>query len=259
MPLLSGRAFEAADQPASEPVAIVSEAMARKFWPGGQVIGERIRVADGRWMRIVGICGDVVHDWFDGRVPTLYVPLAQAPSLWLAFAIRTTGDPMSVVADLRRAFARVDAMQPIYDIMTMRQVLSERTISLQYIAGVMGAFAGLALLLALLGLYAVMTFLVAHRVREIGVRIALGATGGDVIRMTLSQAARLTACGVAIGLVLALALARAMEAGLLGIVSSDIRLTAALAAALAVTALIASYVPARRAARVDPMIALRTE
>jgi putative ABC transport system permease protein len=123
----------------------------------------------------------------------------------------------------------------------------------------MGAFAGLALLLALLGLYAVMTFLVAHRIREIGVRIALGATGSDVIRMTLSQATRLAVTGVAIGMVLAVALSRAMEAGLLGVISSDFRLTAGLAAALVATALFASYLPARRAAAVDPMTALRTE
>jgi putative ABC transport system permease protein len=136
-------------------------------------------------------------------------------------------------------------------------MLSEKTIGLQYIAGVMATFAGLALVLAILGLYAVMSYLVSQRVREIGVRIALGATHADVTRLTLGQAARLTASGVAIGLALAVALSRAMEAGLLGIVSSDIRLTVALAAALGATALAASYLPARRAASVDPIVALR--
>src|SRR5262249_60730376 len=148
---------------------------------------------------------------------------------------------------------RVDAAQPVFDIMSLRQVLSERTISLQYIAAVMAAFAGLALLLALLGLYAVMTYLVAQRVREIGVRIALGATDRDVARLTLSQAARLTAVGLAIGLVLSVALSRGMEAGLLGVVSTDLRVTAALAVALGITALGASYLPARRAARIGPV------
>jgi putative ABC transport system permease protein len=259
LPIVTGRAFGDGDQGRSEPVAIVSESMARRFWPAGSALGERVRILDGRWMRIVGICGDVVHDWFDGRAPTLYVPLSQAPTGSLAFALRTSADPNTIVADVRRAIARVDPTQPAYDVMPMRQALSERTISLQYIAGVMGAFAGLALLLALLGLYAVMTFLVAHRVREIGVRIALGATTADVIRMTLSQAARLTAAGIAIGLVLAVALARAMEAGLLGVVSSDARMTTLLAVALAATALVASYLPARRAAAIDPVVALRTE
>jgi putative ABC transport system permease protein len=258
MPLLSGRAFTIADRNGSEPVAIVSEAMARKFWPSG-AIGARVRLANGQWLRVVGICGDVVHDWFDGRVPTLYRPLAQAPADALVFAVRAGGDPLALVSDARAAIAGVDPTQPVFEILTMRQVLSDRTISLQYIAAVMAAFAGLALLLALLGLYAVMTFLVAHRVREIGVRIALGATAGDVTRLTLSQAARLTSVGVAIGLVLAVALGRAMEAGLLGIVSTDIRMTLALAAALTATALAASYLPARRAASVDPMIALRSD
>jgi putative ABC transport system permease protein len=259
MPLLSGRAFTAADRKGSEPVAIVSESMARKFWPTGGAIGERVRVADGEWMRIVGICGDVVHDWFDGRVPTLYRPLPQAPSDTLIFAVRTAGDPLALAAESRAAIARLDATQPVFEIMSLRQVLSERTISLQYIAAVMAAFAGLALLLAILGLYAVMTYLVAQRVREIGVRIALGATGRDVARLTLSQAARLTAMGLAIGVLLAVALSRGMEAGLLGIVSTDFRVTAALAAALGVTALAASYLPARRAAAIDPMTALRAE
>jgi putative ABC transport system permease protein len=260
MPLLAGRAFTPADQTTSEPVAIVSESMARKFWPTATPIGQRIRVLDGAWLRIVGVCGDVVHDWFDSRnVPTLYRPLEQAPSDALVFAIRTVGDPLAAVADARRVIARADPTQPIFDIMSMRQVLSEKTISLQYIATVMGAFAGLALMLAVLGLYAVMSYLIAQRVREIGVRIALGATGSDVKRLTLLQAARLTATGLAIGLLLALALSRAMEAGLLGVVSTDLRVTAALAIALGVTSLAASYFPARRAAAVDPIVALRSE
>ena len=134
----------------------------------------------------------------------------------LLFAIRTGGDPLALAGVARSAIAAVDPMQPVFEIMSERQVLGEKTISLQYIAGVMAIFAGLALLLAVLGLYAVMSYLVAQRVREIGVRIALGATQADVTRLTLSQAARLTGIGVAIGLVLAVALSRAMEAGLLG-------------------------------------------
>ena len=259
LPMISGRAFTAMDQPASEPVAIVSESMARKLWSDGHAVGERVRLPDGAWLRVVGICGDVVHNWFDGRKPTLYRPLAQAPSDYLAFAVRSTGDPVALVDGARRAIAQVDAAQPVFEIASLRRVLNERTISLQYIAAVMTAFAALALLLALLGLYAVMTFMVSQRSREIGVRIALGATRSDVTRLTMSQAARLTGVGVAIGLVLAVALGRAMEAGLLGIVSSDIRSTLGLAVLLAATSLLASYLPARRAASVDPIVALRSE
>jgi putative ABC transport system permease protein len=219
-----------------------------------------VRVAGGQWMRVVGVSGDVVQHWFDSRKePTLYRPLAQAPTNTLVFVVRAAGDPLALAADAKVAMGRVDATQPVFDVMTLRRMLSDNTISLQYIAGVMGAFAGLALMLAVLGLYAVMTYLVAQRVREIGVRIALGATGADVKRLALGQAARLTAIGLAIGLVLAAALGRAMEAGLLGLAASDIRVTAALACALGATAIAASYLPARRAAAIDPIVALRSE
>ena len=154
---------------------------------------------------------------------------------------------------------KADPMQPIYEIMPMRQVIKERTVGIQFVAGVMGTFAGLALILAILGLYAVMTYLVTMRVHEIGVRMALGATARDVTRLAMGQALRLTIVGVMIGLGLAVARGRLMEAGMLGIVSSDVRMSAVLAAALAAVAIGASYLPARRAAAVDPIRALRAE
>ena len=173
--------------------------------------------------------------------------------------------PLDVLLRLAQnlyASATVDPRQvPDLDTATMTGLVWSYSsgVGLQYVAGVMGVFASLAVLLALLGLYALMTFMVSQRAREIGVRMALGATRADVTRLTLSQGARLTAAGVAIGLVLAVALGRAMEAGLLGLVSSDIRLTIALALVLGITSLAASYLPARRAASVDPIVALRTE
>jgi putative ABC transport system permease protein len=259
-PILAGRGFALTDQAASEQVAIVSQSMARKFWPHGDAIGSRVRISNGKWATVVGMCGDVIHDWFDSRnVPTLFRPIAQAPTGDLIVAARTPADPRAIVDDVRRGLAQVDRAQPLFDVMPMQQLLAEKTIGLQYVAAVMAVFAALALILAVLGLYAVMTYLVAQRVREIGVRMALGATRSDVTRLTLRQAARLTIVGVALGLALALALGRAMEAGLLGIVSSDARLTAALALVLGVTALAASYLPARRAASIDPIVALRNE
>jgi putative ABC transport system permease protein len=259
-PLVAGRAFAPTDQPASEPVAIVSQSMARKHWPHGDAIGGRVRISNGEWATVVGMCGDVIHDWFDSRnVPTLFRPMAQVPTSDLIVAARTAADPRAIVDDVRGAIAKVDRLQPLFDIMPMRQMLAEKTIGLQYIAAVMAVFAALALILAVLGLYAVMSYLVVQRVREIGVRMALGATRSDVTRLTLRQAARLTAAGVAVGLTLSLALGRAMEAGLLGIVSTDARLTAVLALVLGVTALAASYLPARRAGSVDPIVALRNE
>ena len=260
LPVVSGRAFARADQAGSLHVAVISESMARKFWPEGGAIGARLRVNDQQWMTVVGICGDVIHDWFAGRnVPTLYRPLTQAPPTDLMFAVRTTGDPAALVPDVRRAIAQVDVEQPIFDVMPMRQSIRDRTIGLRFVAAVMATFAVLALVLAVLGLYAVMSYLVAQRVREIGVRIALGATTSDVTRLALGQAARLTAVGVAIGLALAVALGRGMEAGLLGVVANDFLTPVATAVLLALTTLASSYLPARRAAAVDPMVALRSE
>jgi putative ABC transport system permease protein len=260
IPMLTGRAFSSTDRPGTEPVAIVSQSMAHKFWPDGRPIGGQVRIGDGEWLTVVGVCGDVIHDWFDRRnAPTLYRPIEQDPVDSVVFALRTRGDPLGMVAAARRAIASVDAQQPTYNIMPMRQVLSERTVGIRFVAGIMGTFAGLALVLAVLGLYAVMTYLVTLRVHEIGVRIALGATTSDVTRLTLGQAARLTGAGVGIGFALAIALARLIEAGLVGVASAGAWQSVALAAALAATALASSYLPAKRAAAVDPIVALRAE
>jgi putative ABC transport system permease protein len=205
MPLVSGRGFMPGDGEGADAVAIVSVSMAKKFSPRGDAIGASVKVGD-EWARVVGVGADLVHDVFDAvNVPTLYRPYAQAPASDVSFAVRTSVQPMALVAGARRAIDRVDAQQPTFDVMTMRQRLSDRTIGLQDVAGVMGLFGGLALVLAVVGLYPVMSYLVTQRVREIGVRIALGATPGDVARLTIAQAARLTALGLAIGFVAALA------------------------------------------------------
>lgn len=201
-----------------------------------------------------------MHDWFDDRnAPTLYRPIAQGPEADVMFALRASAAAAALVPDVRRAFAKADDLQPIFDVMPMTQMLEEKTIGLQFVAGVMGTFATLALGLAILGLYAVMTYLVTHRVHEIGVRLALGATSTDMLRLALAEAARLTTAGVAVGLGLSLLLNRAMEAALVGIVRTDALSTLALAAALAAAGMASSYLPARRAAAVDPILALRSE
>jgi putative ABC transport system permease protein len=211
-------------------------------------------------MIVVGICGDVIDDWFGRRnAPTMYRPITQAPGADLMFAVRTASDPYALSGGVRRAIASVDVKQPMFDLVSMRDMLSERTVGLQFVAGVMGVFAGIALVLAMLGLYAVMSYLVAQRVREIGVRLALGATTVDVTRLALAQAARLTMYGIAFGVVLAVGFARLMEVGLMGTVRSDVATPVALAIVLAIVGLASSYLPARRAAAVDPMIALRSE
>lgn len=241
--------------------------MAAKYWPGADPIGRRLRIrygplraSTGPWLTVVGVSGDIIQDWFNRRnVPTMYRPFAQAPQNYFGIAARTAGDPMAVAGGIRQALLRIDPAQPVFEMAAMRQVLHERMIGLQYLSAIMTVFGTLALSLAAVGLYAVISYLVAQRRHEIGLRIALGATRRDVMRLTVGQALRLTLVGGAIGLALSIALSRVMESALLGIATSDARVGGGFAAILIGAALLAGYLPARRAAAIDPMIALRAE
>jgi putative ABC transport system permease protein len=260
IPIVRGRPFNATDREDTQPVVIVSESMARKFWPNEDPIGRRMKTRNGAWLTVVGISGDVIHDWFNRRnTPAMYRPLPQAPTDYLCLVLRSRGEPAAIAPEARHALLSIDPDQPLFDVMTMRRALHERTIGLQYLAAIMATFAGIALLLATVGLYALITYFVAQRRHEIGVRIALGASARDVVTLTVTQALRLTLTGAAIGLVLAIALSRLMQAGLLGIASSDARVFVAFAAILIAASLVAGYLPARRAAAIDPMTALRVE
>jgi putative ABC transport system permease protein len=260
LPILSGRAFVDTDRSDSQAVTIVSQSMARRYWADIDPIGRRLRIAGGDWLTIVGVCGDVIHDWFDARnQPMMYRPYAQAPTGFMALLVRTSNDPKHAVADALTAIKTVDPAQPVFNVMTYREVLDERTIGLQYVAAIMLVFGIFALVLAVVGVYSVMAFMVAQRTHEIGVRMALGATRSDVMKLTVGQAGRLTLAGVVIGGLLAVALGRLIEAGLLGIVSSDYRMIAGFGLLLVATALIAGYLPARRAAAIEPIVALRAE
>jgi putative ABC transport system permease protein len=150
-------------------------------------------------------------------------------------------------------------MQPVFDVMTYRELLKDRTLGLQYVAAIMATFGVFALVLAVVGVYSVMAYLVVQRTHEIGVRMALGATRGDVMRLTVGQAWRLTAVGVVIGTALAIALGRLVEAGLLGVIENDYRMIAGFGLALLASAVLAGYLPARRAASIEPVVALRAE
>jgi putative ABC transport system permease protein len=189
----------------------------------------------------------------------MYRPLPQAPSDYLCLVVRTSGEPTAIAPDARRAVQGIDPDQPVFDVMSMRRALHERTIGLQYLAAIMATFAAIALVLSTVGLYALMAYLVAQRRHEIGVRIALGASAADVINLTVGQALQLTLTGAGVGVVLAVALSRLMQAGLLGIATMDARLIVVFAAILIAASLLAGYIPARRAAAIDPMTALRVE
>jgi putative ABC transport system permease protein len=189
----------------------------------------------------------------------VYRPYPQAPTGNVVFVTRTDGDPQSLVLAATHAVRAVDPVQPVFDVMSMRQMLHERTIGLQYVAAIMVVFGGLALVLAVVGVYSVMAFLITQRTHEIGVRIALGASRRDVFSLTIGQTGRLTAIGIAIGLVFSMLLGRFLESSLVGAMPNDLRVQAALAVVLVAAAMLAGYIPARRAAGIDPIIALRNE
>jgi putative ABC transport system permease protein len=260
IPIVQGRRFSAADREGTQAVAIVSRSMAARYWGSESPIGRRVRLQGQEWLTVVGVAGDVIHDWFARRnYPTIYTAYAQRPTDFMTFVVRTSGDPSALAPGARAAVRAVDASQPVFDLMTMRELLRNRTIGLQYMAAVMAAYSGLALVLAVVGIYALMAFLVTQRTHEFGVRVALGATAQDLVRLGVGQAIRLSAIGVVLGIVLSLALGRLIEAGLLGVVSTDARVLAFFAAFLVVSTLAAGYIPARRAAKLDPVAAIRRE
>jgi len=260
IPVHRGRGLTPADGENAQPVVVISQSLAGRYWPNEDPLGRRLKLGTGPWLTIVGICGDIVQDWFDRRdYPTAYVPYAQSPTGNFGLVVRAAGDPAALSSAARDAVRAVDASQPVYDVMTLRASLRERTLGLQYIAAVMGVLGALALVLAAGGVYGVMAYMVAQRAHEIGVRIALGATRADVMKLTVSQTVRLAAVGVALGVTLSVLLGRVIEWGLLGTATVDARIVASLGAVLALSALAAGYIPARRAASIDPICTLRGE
>jgi putative ABC transport system permease protein len=257
--LASGRAFSAADRADTMPVALISETMARRYWPGEEPIGRRVRTAaDKPWRTIVGIVGDVHHNWFDPQIaPTFYVPYAQDPAGDMVLLMRSAGDPSALAAAGRHLVWRRDAAQPVYEVSTLRQVRSDGAVGLRFAAAFMGVFGLVGLLLAGVGIYAIMAYAVRQRTQEIGVRIALGARPREVIATTLGRGLRLTAIGLGVGLGGAYALGSLMERTLFGTIQVDALTFAVFTSVLAIAAVAASIVPARRALRIDPIVALR--
>lgn len=260
IPILTGRAIGSIDRETGERVAVVSESLARKYFKG-DAIGRRLkiqRLGGSDWVTVAGVSGDIIDDWFANRnVPTIYVPAAQTPTRAITIAARTAGDPAGLETDVRRALTAVDPGLPIYRVMTMNAALKERTTGLRFIGGLMASFGLIALALAAIGIYSVMAFYVTLRRKEMGLRLALGATPGDVLRMTLGQASRLSLVGVVIGTAAALALARVIEQALFGTATASPALFVTVAGTLFAIATLASFVPAREATKVDPASSLR--
>jgi predicted permease len=260
IPLRSGRHLVEADRDDRERVSIVSESFVRRYLADGSPIGRRIRIgrSGDTWTTVVGVTGDTIDDWFFARgVPTIFVPLAQFPSADFTLVARTPGPPEQLADGLRRALAAVDPAQPAYGEMTVRDVVRTRTTGLRFVAALMAAFGGLALVLSAIGIYGIMSHVLAVRRRELGVRMALGASSRDVLGLAIGQGVRLTLLGIVLGLAGAVALGRLIEGALFGIVALDGPLVLAIALLLGAVAVLAAVIPARRAMRLDPALVLR--
>ncbi|MPZ21358.1 MAG: FtsX-like permease family protein [Luteitalea sp.] len=258
--LLRGRDFTTADTRTSPPVAIVSESLVRRYWPGADPIGQRVSIDDGVWRSIVGISNDVKHDGFamPGRA-TIFVPLAQFPRPMLPLLVRTDGDPAAVTAALRSAVMDVNRHQPLFRIRTMEESLGDSIALQRLLMCLLGAFAGIALVIGVAGVYGLLTYFVNQRRQEIGIRMALGACRREVVWLVLRQAAGMAIVGVAIGTVGSLALSSLLSSFLVGVNAADVLTFCIAAPLLALVVLTTSLVPARSASKVDPMIALRAD
>jgi putative ABC transport system permease protein len=266
IPLVEGRPFNAGDGLNTQPVAIVSRNFAERYFPGENPLGHRIRMGSGSdtqepWVKIVGIVGDTSYDWTQrGSQPAMYVNAAQLPPIdGTSYIVVTQGDPLALAAAAKKTLAAVDPAIALDGVETYATMLHNSVLGLIYAAANLGVDAGIALLLAAIGIFGVMSNLVAERIREIGVRLALGAQRQDVLRMILRRAAWLTGIGVAVGLVLAAGLARLIANLLFGVRPGDPLVFATTTITLAVIALVASWLPARTAAGTDPMQALRDQ
>ncbi len=266
--LRAGRAFSAQDNERAVPVAIINETMARQYWAGRSPLGQRVKIggldAPAPWRTVVGVVADVRQMGADAPVKAeMYIPYWQAaehPSFAPRdLVLRTSVEPTSLVAAARHAIHEVDPYQPLSSIRTMNDVLSRETAQRRVGMILLMTFAGLALLLAALGIYGVLSYFVVQHTPEIGLRLALGAQTSDVLRLVIGKGMRLALLGVVIGLAGAFALTRLMQSLLFGVKANDPLTFGLLALLLALVALLACYIPARRATKVDPMVALRYE
>lgn len=261
IPLLQGRSISGADRLGSPPVVVISENVARHFWPNSNPIGRHIKLsAQSDWLTIVGISGNVTQDWFTNQPSAAaYICYAQFPGAHAKFFLRTEGDPMLAAQPARFEMRAVESDLPVYELETIEQSMYEERGGIRAAARMMTTYAVIALLLAVTGIYAVVSYFVAARTHDIGVHMALGARRGDVLKMTMGQSVRLTVTGLAFGIPLAILLARVMSSALYNVVNIDAATFAVFAGVLFLSALVASYLPSLRAIRIDPMTALRDE
>ncbi|MBZ5538651.1 MAG: ABC transporter permease [Acidobacteriia bacterium] len=264
IPLLEGRDFTDADKADSQRVLLVSESFARRFWPKQDPIGKQVTLTfyPGVLREVVGVVGDVKQNGLDvtRTVETVYHPMAQNPETTrMVLAVRTASRPTSLVSAVTRAVHEVDPDEPIVNVATMDDIVNQSLLQQRLSMFLLAAFAGLALLLAAVGIYGVQSYAVRQRVQEIGIRMTLGAQQGDVFRLIVGQGLKLAVVGIGIGLAAAFALTRLMARLLFGLSATDPLTFGGVAFLLMIIAVMACYLPARRATRVDPLVALRYE
>jgi putative ABC transport system permease protein len=269
--LHDGRLLNDSDGANTKKVVVISESLARRYFPGENPLGKHISTGrnpsdtsktDGEhpWWTIVGVVSDVHYSWISKEeVPTIYGSFRQWPPFYTTIMLRTTNDPTHLISAVHAEIAAVDPELPLYNIKPMDRVITESIIGIAYVAAMMAVLGVIALVLASVGVFGVMSYSVSERVHEIGVRMSLGAQTGDIARMVLRSGMVLTVLGLTIGLPIAFALARALSSLLFGVEAADPFSFIGLPLLLAGVAALASYLPARRAARVDPLVALRYE
>ena len=265
--LLRGRVFTEQDRAGAPRVALINKVAAEKFFPGEAPIGKRLRPyvipqyqTDEQFVEIVGVVADVPYGRLEEAIqPDIYVSTLQPTDRAPTLVVRSSIDPATLTAAVRQAVLALDRNVPLTAIQTMQERAADVTSHTRFIAVLLGLFAGLALLLAGIGIYGVIAYSVSARTREIGVRMALGAQGSDVIKLVMGQGMKLVFVGVALGLVTSLALTRTMKTLLFGVSATDPVTFAAIALLLTVVALQACWIPAWRATKVDPLVALRHE
>jgi len=266
IPLKKGRVFDERDRRGAPAVALVNEALVARLFAGQEPLGQELRLGvgvderDPKVVEVVGVVGDVRNKGLHVAArPEVYVPQAQHAWPWLSVVVRAPQGFEGLSSALRREVAAVDSQQAVYLVRPLSDLLSQSLAARRFVMSLLSGFAVLALVLAAVGLYGVLSGSVSQRTAEIGVRMAVGAQSADVMRMVLGQAARLAGAGVLMGLVAALGLTRLMRSLLYEVSPTDPGTFAAVAALLVAVSLVASYLPARRASRVDPVTALRCE
>ena len=262
--LLDGRALTDSDRDGALPVCLVSESLVRRYFSSQNPIGHKIQVTNyapnESWMTIIGVVRDVRYGWIDKElIPTIYRSYRQSPRFYTTFMLRTAGDPSRLAPAARGAIADIDPNLPLYNVKPFDRLILESIVGIAYVATMMAILGFIALLLASIGIYGVMSYAVTERTHEIGIRMSLGAETRDILSLVLRNGVLLTVLGLAIGLPIAIFMARALSGLLFGVDAGDPGALVGLPALLATVALLACYLPARRASRVDPLQALRYE